>query len=140
MGVEVFQRLTIHWLVSQAEDVHAIVSGKIALRYQGRDVEALRAVATAYQNRSLLEFEQALTNYREGGPTIKDNGFTLHNSNDLGFRTELGNDAIIRGHLAALYDNLLEQNLTRIIEPFSRVEIAHIAELVKLPAAQVETK
>ncbi|KAI9019053.1 PCI domain-containing protein [Hyaloraphidium curvatum] len=105
-------------MLNQAEDVHAIVSGKVALRYQGRDVESLRAVATAYQNRSLLEFEQALTSYRE----------------------ELGNDPIIRGHLATLYDNLLEQNLLRIIEPFSRVEIAHIAELVKLPAAQVEAK
>ncbi len=53
---------------------------------------------------------------------------------------ELGNDPIIRTHLAALYDTLLEQNLVRIIEPFSRVEISHVAEMVKLPTPQVETK
>jgi 26S proteasome regulatory subunit N6 len=52
----------------------------------------------------------------------------------------LGNDPIIRTHLAALYDTLLEQNLLRIIEPYSRVEISQIASLVKLPAAQVENK
>ncbi|KAG0041107.1 26S proteasome non-ATPase regulatory subunit 11 [Gryganskiella cystojenkinii] len=54
--------------------------------------------------------------------------------------TELGNDPIIRNHLASLYDKLLEQNLVRVIEPFSRVEISHIAEIIKLPAQQVEVK
>ena len=53
---------------------------------------------------------------------------------------ELSNDPIIRSHLAALYDTLLEQNLLRVIEPFSRVEIQHVADLVKLPTSQVETK
>ena len=53
---------------------------------------------------------------------------------------ELNDDPIIRTQLAALYDTLLEQNLVRIIEPFSRVEISHIADVVKLPTQQVENK
>ena len=53
---------------------------------------------------------------------------------------ELNDDPIIRSQLAALYDTLLEQNLVRIIEPFSRVEISHIANSVKLPTQQVEAK
>ncbi|KXS13685.1 PCI-domain-containing protein [Gonapodya prolifera JEL478] len=105
-------------MLAQAEDVHGLISGKIGLKYQGRDVDAMRSVATAYQNRSLNEFESSLVKYKD----------------------ELSNDLIIRSHLAALYDNLLEGNLTRIIEPFSRVEIQHIADLVKLPTTQVETK
>lgn len=53
---------------------------------------------------------------------------------------ELSDDPIIRNHLAALYDTLLEQNLVRVIEPYSRVEIDYVAELVKQPVAMVESK
>lgn len=39
------------------------------------------------------------------------------------YRVELRDDPIISTHLAKLYDNLLEQNLIRVIEPFSRVQV-----------------
>ncbi|KAI8808045.1 hypothetical protein BJ742DRAFT_756981 [Cladochytrium replicatum] len=105
-------------MLNLAEDVNSIVNGKLALKYAGREIEAMIAVAKAHENRSLLEFEQALTKFKD----------------------ELGNDRIVRSHLNALYDTLLEQNLLRIIEPYSRVEITHVAELVKLPTSQVEAK
>ncbi|ORZ21440.1 PCI domain-domain-containing protein [Absidia repens] len=105
-------------MLNLAEDVHSIINGKAALRYAGLDIEAMKAVATAHQNRNLQEFETALARYTD----------------------ELNNDPIIRTQLASLYDTLLEQNLVRIIEPFSRVEVSHIADIVKLPASQVEQK
>ncbi|NXD87956.1 PSD11 ATPase, partial [Halcyon senegalensis] len=83
------------------EDVQALVSGKLALRYAGRQTEALKCVAQASKNRSLADFEKALTDYK----------------------VELRDDPIINTHLAKLYDNLLEQNLIRVIEPFSRVQV-----------------
>ncbi|KAF5311233.1 hypothetical protein D9611_013035 [Ephemerocybe angulata] len=43
---------------------------------------------------------------------------------------ELSSDPTIQSHLASLCDNLLEQNILRIIEPYSVVEIEHAAELV----------
>lgn len=39
------------------------------------------------------------------------------------YTKELRDDPIINTHLAKLYDNLLEQNLIRVIEPFSRVQV-----------------
>ena len=53
---------------------------------------------------------------------------------------ELASDPIVRSHLSALYDSLLEQNLLRVIEPYSRVELAHIAKMVHQPVRDVEQK
>ncbi|XP_068946017.1 26S proteasome non-ATPase regulatory subunit 11 isoform X3 [Petaurus breviceps papuanus] len=105
-------------MLNTPEDVQALVSGKLALRYAGRQTEALKCVAQASKNRSLADFEKALTDYR----------------------VELRDDPIINTHLAKLYDNLLEQNLIRVIEPFSRVQIEHISSLIKLSKADVERK
>eukprot|EP00051_Salpingoeca_urceolata_P034704 m.26264 g.26264 ORF g.26264 m.26264 type:complete len:432 (-) comp8166_c0_seq1:101-1396(-) len=105
-------------LLNNAEDVPSIISGKLALKYTGRDVEALQAIATASLNRSLAEFQAALEK----------------------FKKELLGDAVINGHLVELYDTLLQKNLARVVEPFRRVEIAHVAKLIDLPLAQVENK
>lgn len=105
-------------MTNSPEDVHTILSAKNALKYSGPDVEAMRAVATAYKQRSLHAFESALKEYK---PQLED-------------------DPIIHGHLAELYDNLLEQHLVRIIEPFSRVQIEHIAHLIGLPRSKIEAK
>ena len=43
-------------------------------------------------------------------------------------------------HIDGLYENLLEQNLLRIIEPFSTVEISHVSKLIDLPLQKIETK
>nr|GMD29609.1 26S proteasome non-ATPase regulatory subunit 11 homolog [Ipomoea batatas] len=106
-------------MVSQADDVASIISSpKVGLQYQGPELDAMKAVADAHSKRSLKLFEVALRN----------------------FKAQLDEDQIVHRHLASLYDTLMEQNLCRLIEPFSRVEIAHIAELIELPADHVEKK
>ncbi len=76
------------------------------------------AIAKAYKERSLQDFQAALSAHE----------------------AQLMGDPIVRAHLSALYDTLLEGNLARLIEPFSRVEIAHLAELIKLPIDLVLNK
>uniref|UniRef100_A0A4W6DYF3 Proteasome 26S subunit, non-ATPase 11b n=1 Tax=Lates calcarifer TaxID=8187 RepID=A0A4W6DYF3_LATCA len=105
-------------VLNSPEEVQALISGKLALRYTGRQTDALKCVAQASKNRSLADFEKALTEYK----------------------AELRDDPIINTHLAKLYDNLLEQNLIRVIEPFSRVQIEHISGLIKLSKGDVERK
>ncbi|NWX33654.1 PSD11 ATPase, partial [Notiomystis cincta] len=105
-------------MLNSPEDVQALVSGKLALRYAGRQTEALKCVAQASKNRSLADFEKALTDYK----------------------VELRDDPIINTHLAKLYDNLLEQNLIRVIEPFSRVQVNRLLIFLLQFQAEVERK
>ena len=49
------------------------------------------------------------------------------------YKAQLEDDPIVKAHLTTLYDNFLEQNLCRIIEPFSKVQVNHVANLIKLP-------
>lgn len=55
-------------------------------------------------------------------------------------KEELQDDPVVHAHLSVLYDTLLQENLVRLIEPFSRVEIQHVAGLIKLPLDVVLAK
>jgi 26S proteasome regulatory subunit N6 len=53
---------------------------------------------------------------------------------------ELQQDPLIRSHLSVLYDTLLEQNLVRVIEPYSSVQLTWIAQEVGQDVQVVEEK
>merc|ERR1712088_987161 len=105
-------------MLNQPEEVHHIVSGKLALKYQGTGIEAMKKVANASKNRSLADFQTA----------VKE------------FSAELGQDRIVEKLLKSLYQTMLEQNLCRIIEPYKRVQVGYVAEKINLPEAEVEKK
>lgn len=106
-------------MLNLPEDVNSLLSIKLAAKYaQLRDVESMRAIARAHQERNLGAFEKALRDYKD----------------------ELSSDPTIRSHLAALYDTLLEQNLLRIVEPYSIIELDYVAECVGQERRGVEVK
>ncbi|CAK1554220.1 unnamed protein product [Leptosia nina] len=105
-------------MLNQADEVGTVSSSKAALKYAGKEIEAMRAVATASYKRSLADFQAALKTYKP----------------------ELEEDAVVRAHLGALYDTMLEQNLCRIVEPYMRVQVDHVARCIRLPIVQVEKK
>lgn len=105
-------------MLNLIDDVNHLLNSKNVAKYQLRDIDAMKAIATAYSNRSLKEFEGSLLTYS----------------------AELKADPIIKNHFNALYDNLLEQNLLKIIESYLVVELSHISETIGLNLQQVEGK
>ena len=99
-------------------DISGMISGKRGVKYAGKDVEAMSAIASAASKRSLKEYEAVLSKYQH----------------------ELQDDLLIKHHLGTLQEQLLESNLIRIIEPYSCVEIDHVATLIEMPLAVVEKK
>ena len=107
-------------MANKPKEAQQLVDGsKAAQELLGREVEAMLAVASAHDKRSIHGFQRAKEHYSE----------------ELGAR-----DGLVEEHLGLLYDTLLEQNLSRVIEPFSCVEVAHIARLMDLDEAAVEKK
>lgn len=105
-------------MLGLTDDVAVIVNGKSGIKYNGKTTEGMLAIAAATKARSLHNFERALGEYSE----------------------QITSDPFMERHLKHLADTLLEQNLIRLIEPFSCVEISHVADLIGLPVARVESK
>lgn len=100
------------------DELPVILNSKAALKYLGPEMDAMKQVARAYKERSLHDFERALNSFPQ----------------------QLVGDELVARHLADLQSTLLENNLIKIVEPFSRVEVARVAELIKLPVDRVEAK
>lgn len=101
------------------DDVNNILTAKYTKDfYQSTDIDAMKAIASAFNKRSLTDFNNSMKQYND----------------------QLMSDDLIKSHFNALYDNLLESNLTKIIEPFDCVEISHISRIIGLDSKQVEGK
>lgn len=105
-------------MANQAEEVQPIATSKGGPEYSGRDLDAMKACARASVQRSLKMLDETLSEYAQ----------------------ELKHDVVIGFHIGALHSSLLERNLLRLVEPYSRVEVAHIANLIELPVDRVERK
>merc|ERR1719370_1652455 len=105
-------------MLKSPEDVNNIVAGKLALRHSGPDMESMKAVALAAKARSLADFQKAVKAYK----------------------VQLEDDMIVAKHLSTLYSNMLEHNLCRIIEPYSKVQVDYVASKIGLPKPEVEKK
>jgi len=100
------------------DEVQNLLSAKLAVKYKGTEIDAMKEICNASQNRDVHQLEAAVQKYHP----------------------QLCDDTVIQEHLETLKSNLLEKNLKRLIEPYSRVEIVQIAKLIELPEQDIERK
>jgi 26S proteasome regulatory subunit N6 len=106
-------------MLGHAEELDGIANGKLGQKYSlGLEVSAMKAVGEAHRNKSLREFEEALGRFPE----------------------QLGTDMMIHAHFQSLYDQLLQQNLLRVISSYSKVQLTFVAQSIGLPVDVVESK
>ena len=105
-------------MLDSPDEVNALLAGKLALKYSGSDLEAMRAVASAAKKRSLADFKAAFGHYPQ----------------------ELQMDPVVKKHFHSLSERMLEKDLCRLIEPYSYVQIDHIAKNIGIDRTLVEKK
>jgi len=100
------------------DDCLNLINSSVSLKFQNRHVEAMKAVAQASKQQNLLMFEKCKQAYEE----------------------ELLDDNVIKRHFTYLYNTLLEDNLKKIIEPYSEVQIDFVASSIGLPMERILQK
>lgn len=88
-------------ILSRPEEVPQVLSSKLSLKYRGRELDAMKAVAVVFKNKNLSEMKALMTE----------------------FKVELQDDPVVHVHLKELHDTLFENNLIMVIEPYSVVEV-----------------
>lgn len=106
-------------MLGHSDEIDSLANGKLGQKYSlGSDISAMKAIGEAHRNKSLSQFEEALGKFPE----------------------QLGTDMMIHAHFQTLYDQLLQQNLLRIIQPYSKVQLQFISQTIGLPIDVVESK
>eukprot|EP00755_Sulcionema_specki_P007364 Sspe_Gene.38069::Locus_18353_Transcript_1_1_Confidence_1.000_Length_1426::g.38069::m.38069/K03036/PSMD11, RPN6; 26S proteasome regulatory subunit N6 len=106
-------------LDGNVDDMPHVLQQKNVMQYRMlRSVKAMQEVASTYKTKDLHRFNTVREEYAD----------------------VLGEDPVVKAHLEHLYQELLEQHLLRIIEPYSRVEIEHIAKLINLNKDLIESR
>ena len=87
------------------DEAVSILNSQRTLKYQSSNLEAMRSITAAVKDQSLLLFEKAKETYK----------------------SELTEDFILKNHIHNLYHTLLEDNLLKILLPYSEVQIEYVA-------------
>ena len=101
------------------EDLNALMNGKFGIKYStDSHIMSIKAVAAAHFGSSVVSLTQV----------FKD------------FKKEIEGDEVVNSHTRLLYENLLEKNLFKIIDSYTRVDIVYIAKKLSLDQGVIERK
>eukprot|EP00948_MAST-09A_sp_MAST-9A-sp1_P003572 g3572.t1 len=141
----------------KAELVEGLVHSKDNEKYANRKkIKAMVEIAKAFERRSLDEFKAATLKYAteldinpeitfggdDSGTTAMniDNSTTSSSGESNSTRNGGAHSDFVGRLIQKCYTTMFEQNLLRIIEPYSCVELNHISELVNRPVTEVQSK
>uniref|UniRef100_A0AC34QR58 PCI domain-containing protein n=1 Tax=Panagrolaimus sp. JU765 TaxID=591449 RepID=A0AC34QR58_9BILA len=105
-------------MLGNYDEVKSLLMHKTAMKYTSTELDAMVAISEAVKNRSMADFNVAFGRCRD----------------------ELQCDSVVRKHLHALSSTMLEKDLCRLLEPYSQVQIAYIAKMIKMDVDKVEKK
>ena len=101
------------------DDVSSLINGKFGLKYAGdSNVAAMKATSNAHFKSSIVDLIRV----------FKD------------FPKEIEGDEVVKNHIKILYDRLLEKNLFKIIESYTRVDLSYICSKLSLSQDVIERK
>ena len=95
------------------------MSGKFGLKFSADShIQAIKAVSESHFSSSIVALSNVFKN----------------------FGKEIDGDEVVSNHTKLLYDNLLEKNLFKIIDSYTRVDISYIARKLSLENDVIERK
>lgn len=101
------------------EDFNSLLSGKFGLKFSADShIEAIKAVAKSHFAASIVELSNVFKQFKQ----------------------EIEGDEVVSSHTKLLYDNLLEKNLFKIIDSYTRVDIDYIGRKLSLDQGVIEKK
>lgn len=101
------------------DEFTSLLNGKFGLKFSGEGhVAAIKAVAEAHFGASVVALSKVFEQ----------------------FPSEIEGDEVVKSHTKLLYDQLLEKNLFKIIESYTRVDIEYIARKLSLDQGLIERK
>jgi len=105
-------------MLGNYDEVKNLLMHKTAMKYTSTELDAMVSISEAAKKRSMADFNAAFGRYRD----------------------ELQCDSVIRKHFNSLSATMLEKDLCRLVEPYSQVQIAHIAKTIGMDIDKVERK
>lgn len=103
-------------MLNDAEAIPQLLSTKVLQPIRGREIDAMKSMAEAFRERSLSKFNKCLKDYNK----------------------EIMGDPVVSAHSRELRDNMLEKEISRVIEPYSEIDLSHIVRCVGMSHKQIE--
>ncbi|XP_026190225.1 26S proteasome non-ATPase regulatory subunit 11 homolog [Cyclospora cayetanensis] len=131
-------------LMGRPQDVPVILSGKQGLRYYHQpglpSASAAHVDASVVASTEVSADVQGLEALRLLSICRKESSLKMFGALLESHGKELEGDPVLQQHIEELYETLLEKDLSKTLQAFSRVELSHVARLIGLPEQKVEEK